>query len=143
MFVGTYYHTLEDQNRVSVPKAFRTELTSGSIVTKGLDGCLFIFTSESWNKLVEKLQSLPLTSKPARDFLRLLTYNATPLDTDKLGRTHLSQNLIDLAGIKKDVVFAGALSRVEIWDKSAYHAYVDGLTSQESELESSLSELGI
>ncbi len=143
MFVGTYYHTLEDQNRVSVPKAFRTELTPGSMITKGLDGCLFIFTSESWNKLVEKLQSLPLTSKPARDFLRLLTYNATPLDTDKLGRTHLSQNLIDLAGIKKDVVFAGTLSRVEIWDKSAYHAYVDALNSQESELESSLSELGI
>ncbi len=143
MFVGTYYHTLEDQNRVSVPKAFRNELTPGSIITKGLDGCLFIFTGESWNKLVEKLQSLPLTSKPARDFLRLLTYNATPLDTDKLGRTHLSETLIQLAGIKKDVVFAGALTRVEIWDKSTYHAYVDGLSSSESELESSLSELGI
>ena len=100
MFVGTYYHTLEDQNRISVPKAFRTELTPGSIITKGLDGCLFIFTGESWNKLVEKLQSLPLTSKPARDFLRLLTYNATPLDTDKLGRTHLPENLISLAKIK-------------------------------------------
>lgn len=143
MFVGTYYHTLEDQNRVSVPKAFRTELTPGSIITKGLDGCLFIFTSESWNKLVEKLESLPLTSKSARDFLRLLTYNAAPLDTDKLGRTHLSENLIKLAGIKKEVVFAGALTRVEIWDKSTYHAYVDGLTGNESELESSLSELGI
>ncbi len=143
MFIGTYYHTLEDQNRVSVPKAFRTELTPGSVITKGLDGCLFIFTGESWNKLVEKLQSLPLSSKPARDFLRLLTYNATPLDTDKLGRTHLSETLIQLAGIKKDVVFAGALTRVEIWDKSTYHAYVDGLSSGESELESSLSELGI
>ena len=143
MFVGTYYHTLEDQNRVSVPKAFRTELTSGSVITKGLDGCLFIFTSESWNKLVTKLETLPLTSKSARDFLRLLTYNASPLDTDKLGRTHLSENLINLAGIKKDVVFAGALTRVEIWDKSTYHAYVDGLTAKESELESSLSELGI
>lgn len=143
MFIGTYYHTLEDQNRVSVPKAFRTELTPGSVVTKGLDGCLFIFTGESWNKLVEKLQSLPLTSKPARDFLRLLTYNASPLDTDKLGRTHLSENLVRLAGIKKDVVFAGALTRVEIWDKSTYHTYVDGLSASESELESSLSELGI
>lgn len=143
MFVGTYYHTLEDQNRVSVPKSFRTELTPGSIITKGLDGCLFIFTGESWNKLVEKLQALPLTSKPARDFLRLLTYNATPLDTDKLGRTHLPETLIKLAGITKDVVFAGALTRVEIWDKSAYHAYVDGLVSSESELESSLAELGI
>ncbi len=143
MFLGTYYHTLEDQNRVSVPKAFRTELTSGSVITKGLDGCLFIFTADSWSKLVGKLETLPLTSKPARDFLRLLTYNAVPLDTDKLGRTHLSQNLVDLAGLKKDVVFAGALTRVEIWDKSAYHAYVDGLSSSESELVSSLSELGI
>ncbi len=143
MFVGTYYHLLDEKNRVSVPKSFRTELTPGSIITKGLDGCLFIFTGESWSKLVEKLQSLPLTSKPARDFLRLLTYHASPLDTDKLGRTHLPQNLIDLAEIKKDVVFAGALSRVEIWDKSTYHNYVDGLVAQESELESSLSELGI
>ena len=143
MFIGTYYHTLEDQNRLSVPKTFRTELTPGSIITKGLDGCLFIFTGESWSKLVDKLQTLPLTSKPARDFLRLLTYHASPLNTDKLGRTHLPQSLIDLAGIKKDVVFAGALSRVELWAKPAYHAYVDSLTSSESELESALSELGI
>ncbi len=143
MFIGTYYHTLEDQNRVSVPKAFRTELTPGSVVTKGLDGCLFIFTADSWSKLVAKLETLPLTSKPARDFLRLLTYNAVPLNTDKLGRTHLSQSLVDLAGLKKDVVFAGALTRVEIWDKAKYHTYVDGLSASESELESSLSELGI
>jgi MraZ protein len=143
MFIGTYYHSLDEKNRVSVPASFRTELNSGSVVTKGLDGCLFIFPSESWNKLVSKLETLPLTSKPARDFLRLLTYNATPLDTDKLGRTLLPENLLTLAGIKKDVVFAGALSRVEIWDKSTYHTYVDGLSSSESELESSLSELGI
>ena len=143
MFIGTYYHSLDEKNRVSVPVSFRQELTSGSIVTKGLDGCLFIFTSESWNKLIAKLETLPLTSKPARDFLRLLTYNASPLDTDKLGRTLLPENLINLAGIKKDVVFAGALTRVEIWDKSTYHTYLDGLSSAESELESSLSELGI
>ena len=143
MFIGTYYHSLDEKNRVSVPASFRTELTSGSVVTKGIDGCLFIFTSESWNKLVEKLESLPLTSKPARDFLRLLTYNAAPLETDKLGRTHLPQNLIDLASIKKDVVFAGALTRVEIWDKSTYHAYADSLSSAENELSASLSELGI
>lgn len=143
MFVGTYYHTLEDQNRISVPKLFRAELAPGSMITRGLDGCLFIFTSESWTKLVEKVSSLPLTSKPARDFLRLLTYNAAPLDTDKLGRTRLPQNLVDLAELKKEVVFAGALTRVEIWDKSRYHAYVDGLSEKEGELESALSELGI
>lgn len=143
MFIGTYYHSLDEKNRVSVPASFRQELTSGSVITKGLDGCLFIFTSESWNKLIAKLETLPLTSKPARDFLRLLTYNASPLDTDEHGRTHLPENLIKLAGITKDVVFAGALTRVEIWDKSTYHTYLDGLSAVESELESSLSELGI
>jgi MraZ protein len=142
-FIGTYYHTLEDKGRVSVPKTFRQDLTAGSVITKGLDGCLFIFTAESWTKLTEKLQTLPLTSKPARDFLRLLTYHATPLDTDKLGRTRLPESLVSLAGIKKDVVFAGALTRVEIWDKATYHTYLDGLTAQESELEASLAELGI
>lgn len=143
MFIGTYYHSLDEKNRVSVPKSFRAELTPGSVITYGLDSCLFIFTAESWSKLIEKLQSLPLTSKPARDFLRLLTYHATPLDTDKLGRTHLPENLLKLGGFTKDVVFAGALTRVELWDKATYHHYVEGLTSSESELENSLSELGI
>lgn len=143
MFIGTYYHTLEDQNRIAVPKSFRSELTPGSVLTYGLDGCLFLFTAESWNKLVEKLETLPLTSKPARDFLRLLTYHATPVDPDKLGRTKLPENLIKLANLNKDVVFAGALTRVEVWDKARYHAYVDGLSSKEGELESALSELGI
>lgn len=143
MFVGTYYHTLEDQNRISIPKSFRTELSPGSVITYGLDGCLFLFTADSWSKLSDKLTSLPLTSKAARDFLRLLTYNATPVELDKLGRTKLSGSIVKLAGLKKEVVFAGALTRVEIWDKDRYHAYVDNLTSQTGELENTLSELGI
>lgn len=143
MFVGTYYHTLEDQNRISIPKSFRTELTPGSVITYGLDGCLFLFTADSWSKLSDKLASLPLTNKAARDFLRLLTYNATDVEIDKLGRTKLSSGIVKLAALKKDVVFAGALTRVEIWDKERYHSYVDGLTSQTGELENTLSELGI
>ena len=143
MFVGTYYHTLEDQNRISVPKSFRTDLTPGSVITYGLDGCLFLFTADSWSKLSDKLSSLPLTNKAARDFLRLLTYNASPVELDKLGRTKLSGSIVKLADLKKDVVFAGALTRVEIWDKDRYHTYVDGLTSQTGELENTLSELGI
>lgn len=143
MFIGTHYHTLDDKKRVAVPKSFRSQLESGSVVTYGLDGCLFIFTADSWSKLTDKLQSLPLTSKAARDFLRLLTYNALPLDLDTHGRILLSDNLVSLGGITKDIVFAGALSRVEIWDKARYHAYVDGLASKEGELETALQELGI
>jgi len=143
MFIGTYYHTLEDKGRVAVPKAFRELLGVGSVITKGLDGCLFIFTEASWKLLTEKLTTLPLGSKTARDFLRLLTYNASPIVFDALGRTHLPENLIHLAGLKKDVVFAGALSRVELWDKQTYHVYVDSLSQSEAKLSETLGELGI
>jgi len=143
MFIGTYYHTLETQNRISVPKAFRADLSHGSVITQGLDGCLFIFTSDSWSIMLDKLQSLPLSSKSARDFLRLMTYNAAPVDLDKLGRTKLPENLVSLAGLKKDVVFAGALTRVEIWAKDRYHKYIDSLSGKEGEIEEALKELGI
>ncbi|MCE7897950.1 MAG: division/cell wall cluster transcriptional repressor MraZ [bacterium] len=143
MFIGTYYHTLDEKKRVAVPKAFRSQLESGSVTTYGLDGCLFIFTADSWSKLTDKLQSLPLTNKAARDFLRLLTFNATPLELDTYGRMLLPDNLKALVGITKEVVFAGALTRVEIWDKARYHAYIDGLNSQTGELENTLAELGI
>lgn len=143
MFIGTYYHTLEDKGRVAVPKTFRELLGSGSVITKGLDGCLFIFTAEGWNKLTDKLVTLPLGNKSARDFLRLLTYNASPVEFDALGRTHLPENLINLAGLGKDVVFAGALSRVELWDKKTYHSYVDTLAESEAKLTETLGELGI
>ncbi len=143
MFIGTYYHTLEDKGRVAVPKTFRELLGQGSVITKGLDGCLFIFTADGWAKLTDKLSTLPLGSKTARDFLRLLTYNAAPVEFDALGRTHLPENLISLAGLGKDVVFAGALTRVELWDKTTYHAYVDELAKCESKLTETLGELGI
>lgn len=143
MFLGTYYHSLDEKQRVSVPKLYRSELEHGSVLTHGLDGCLFLFTADSWSLLSDKLQSLPLGQKSARDFLRLLTYNATPVELDKLGRTRLPTRLIELAGISKDVVFAGAITRVEVWAKDRYHTYVETLEGQEGEIEKTLGALGI
>ncbi|KKU88476.1 MAG: Protein MraZ [Microgenomates group bacterium GW2011_GWF2_47_9] len=143
MFIGSYYHTIEEKGRISVPKSFRPELSHGSVITRGLDGCLFVFTGDSWSLLLDKLNSLPFTGKSARDFLRLLTYNAAPVELDKLGRTRIPDNLMQLAGLSKEVVFAGALSRVEVWDKKKYHAYVDSLEGKEPEIETALAELGI
>ncbi len=143
MFVGTHYHKKDEKNRVSVPKSFRASLEHGAVITRGLDGCLFVFTADSWSILADRLATLPLTSKVARDFLRLLTHSATPVEMDKLGRTRIPENLTKLAGIETEVVFAGSLTRVEIWSKSRYHDYFESLQGQESELESALSELGI
>ncbi len=142
-FIGTFYHSLEAKGRVSVPKVFRDQLSEGSVITRGLDGALFILPSSSWKQLLTKLRSLPITNKAARNFLRLLTYNAAPLQFDSLGRTKIPQPLLDQAGITKDVVFAGALTRVEVWDRDRYHHYLDSLDNLEDQLETSFEELGI
>lgn len=142
-FVGTYYHSIDEKGRVSVPKKFREGLKEGSIVTKGLDGCLFVYSSEYWSELSTKLRSLPITSKSARDFQRLMTYNATLVQFDELGRTHFPTPLAESANLKKEVVFVGTLTRIEIWDKQTYHTYFESLEKRELELTKSIQELGI
>lgn len=142
-FVGAYYHSIDDKGRVSVPKKFREGLSEGSIVTKGLDGCLFIFGADYWAELSAKLRSLPLGQKTARDFLRLMTYNAAPIEFDDIGRTRFPIPLADSVNLKKEVVFVGTLTRIEVWDKQTYHSYFDKLAERESELSESLGQLGI
>lgn len=142
-FVGTYYHALDDKGRVAVPKKFRLGLEVGSVVTKGLDGCLFIFPAEYWRDVSTKLKTLPLGQKNARDFLRLMTYSAALIDFDSLGRTRFPEVLAATANIKKDVVFVGTLTRIEVWDKKTYHDYFDNLVKNENKIVTSLGELGI
>lgn len=142
-FVGTYYHTIDEKGRVSVPKSFRSGLKDGSIVTKGLDGCLFIFGADYWTELATKLRALPLGQKNARDFLRLMTYNASPIEFDSLGRTRFPIPLGESVHLQKEVVFVGTLTRIEVWDKHTYHEYFDKLAEREGELSESLGQLGI
>lgn len=143
MFIGRYYHRIEEKGRLAIPQVFRSQLKSGSVLTRGLDGCLFLFPASSWKKLSHQLASLPLTNKAARDFLRLLVNNAAPVEFDGQGRTLIPQFLKDQAKLKKQVVVAGALTRLEIWDEATYHTHLESLENSMPQLEAQLETLGI
>lgn len=143
MFIGRYYHTVEAKGRLAIPASFRSQLKSGGVITKGLDGCLFLFPDSYWQKLAKKLASLPLTNKAARAFTRLLVQEATLLQLDPQGRTLIPEYLRDLVGIKKQVVVAGALTRIEIWDRDIYHQHFDLLAQDSSQLQDQITELNI
>lgn len=142
MFIGRYYHTIETKGRLAIPQTFRSQLKLGSVITRGLDGCLFLFPASSWKKLSNTLASLPLTNPSARNFIRLLVQNAAPVEFDAQGRTLIPPFLRDQAKLKKQVVVAGALTRLEIWDADSYHEHLELLEKDQS-LEANLSELGI
>lgn len=123
MFIGEYNHTIDLKNRIIIPSKFRDELKNSCIITKGLDGCLYIYTKDEWNKIEDKLKILPLTNKEARAFTRFFFAGAAEIEIDKQGRALIPQNLIEYAQIKKDIVSIGVSTRIEIWSKEKWEEY--------------------
>ncbi len=117
MFMSEYNHTIDTKGRLIVPSKFRDQLGDEFVVTKGMDGCLFVYANEDWNAFEQKLISLPLINKEARKFARFFLAGAAQVEVDKQGRILLPSNLRDFAGLEKDVVLVGVGSRIEIWSR--------------------------
>lgn len=127
MLIGEYQYTLDVKGRLFIPVKFREDLGESFVVTKGLDDCLFVYSEEQWNKLLEKINALPMSQ---RDIRRFFLAGATQVDLDKQGRILLPQNLREHAKLERDVVIIGVSERVEIWDKERWENAVNTLTSE-------------
>lgn len=125
MYIGKYYHRIDEKNRVSFPTKLREHLSPNAIITRGLDGCLSIFDQETWEKRLAQLSALAQTKKANREYVRFLTNDATVVEVDGQGRLRLSEELKSIGGLEKDVVFVGSLDHIEIWDQSRYHNYME------------------
>ena len=117
--MGTYEHGLDAKGRVIIPAKLREDLGESFVVTLGLDGCLFAYPMNEWEGFIEKLKELPGT-KEARMLQRHFLANAAPCELDKQGRILVPQTLREFAGLEKDVILAGNLSRVEVWSKEKW-----------------------
>lgn len=118
--MGEYNHTVDAKGRLIVPSKFREQLGEEFVVTKGLDGCLFVYENSEWKSLEEKLHALPLTNANARKFSRFFLAGATTCEVDKQGRILLPGILREFAGIGKEAVLVGVGSRIEIWSKESW-----------------------
>ena len=120
MFMGEYNHTIDAKGRLIIPAKYRETLGNEFVVTKGLDGCLFVYDNTEWAAFEEKLKLLPLTNKDARRFVRFFLAGATLAEVDKQGRILIPGPLREFAGLEKEVVLVGVASRVEIWSKERW-----------------------
>ena len=115
MLSGEYRHNLDEKGRIIIPSKIRGELGNNVVITRGLDGCLFVYSLVEWEKIIAKLKSLPFTKKDARIFTRFFLSAATVCEFDKQGRINLVNSLIEYAGLKKECVIIGVNDRLEIW----------------------------
>ncbi len=126
MFNGNYKHVLDEKNRIAISSALRECVSKrdgkGFYITRGLEGCLFMFPPRLWDDFVtDNVKKLPFTSK-RRNFERAFVAHAFKISCDPQGRIVIPQSLKEYAGLGRDVMLVGTLDRIEIWDYARWQA---------------------
>lgn len=139
MFIGEYTHSIDQKKRLAIPSRFRKDLGREAVVTRGLDGCLWLYPLREWEMMAEKLGKLPIGQRDARGFARAMLAGASEVELDRLGRILLPDYLKNYAGLSKNVVVTGLYNRIEIWDEVRWREYK---ANTEKEVEKMAGELG-
>lgn len=143
MLFGEFHHQLDEKNRMRLPAKLKAKLGSGYVITKGSNGCLFVFSKEEIEKTIyEKLKSLPISDIKAQKSVRSLFSSGYEVEEDNQGRFLLPTYLKDFALISKNVVTIGVGNRVEIWDEDRWNEY-NGCGEGFDEILAGLSQYGI
>lgn len=143
MLLGEYEHSIDTKGRIAMPAKLREGLGGKFIITKGLDGCLFVYAMDEWQRVEQKLASLPMSRKTARDFTRFLFGGACEGECDKQGRVLLPASLRRYAGLEREAVIVGVGSRAEIWDAAKWQQYNEESAEDVNELAEQLADLDI
>lgn len=137
MFMGEYHHTIDAKGRIIMPSKVRDDLGENFIVTRGLDGCLFIYPKEHWNTIINKYKELPDT-KDKRQFMRIFLSGATMCEYDKQGRINIPNPLIQYADLRKDCIIIGLDERLELWSKERWENFISDNEENLSEIADNL-----
>lgn len=125
LLTGTYPRTLDEKKRVALPRRIREQLGQPGqlFITQGLDQCLWVFSQAGLEKLAEKLDQAPATDAEVRLFRRLFFSQAESAEVDRNGRILIPDRLLDLAGLKHEVVLIGVRDHLELWNAERWQKY--------------------
>ncbi|QAY61598.1 transcriptional regulator MraZ [Microbacterium protaetiae] len=135
MLLGTHTPKLDDKGRVILPAKFRDDLGAGVVVTRGQERCLYVFATDEFERIHERIREAPLTNKQARDFLRMFLSGASAEKPDSQNRITLPVPLRTYAGLQKELVVTGVGAHAEIWDADAWNAYAESNETAYAEME--------
>lgn len=125
MFLGTYSPRLDEKGRLILPAKFRDELANGLVLTRGQERCLYVFSQREFERVHEQMRNAPISSRQARDYIRVFLSGASDEMPDKQGRVTIPPALRSYAGLDRELAVIGAGSRAEIWDAAAWANYLE------------------
>ena len=135
---GEFQHNIDAKGRLFIPSKLREELGKMFIITKGLDGCLFVYSASAWEVLEDNINQLPLSK--SRNLQRFFFSSAADCVPDAQGRVLIPQNLREYAALQKEVTIIGVSGRVEIWNTARWKAINEELTPES--IAEAMEELG-
>ena len=124
MFLGRHEHTMDSKGRVSVPARFRERIEEeyrNQLILTNEERCLVLYPQDEWKNLMEKLATLPQMKLDVKSFQRFFVSGACECSIDRQGRILIPPILRDYAGLRKDLIFVGIQSKIEIWDKERWN----------------------
>ena len=137
MFMGEYHQKIDDKGRLIIPAKLRYDLGENFIITRGLDGCLFVYSETTWQKIIKKYENLP-NVKDTRNFMRFFLSGANSENLDKQGRVNISSPLIKHADLSKECTVIGVGDRIEIWSDERWTNFNDENSDNFSEIADNL-----
>ncbi|QWW18948.1 division/cell wall cluster transcriptional repressor MraZ [Schaalia sp. 19OD2882] len=138
MFLGTYEPKLDDKGRVILPARIRNGMEGGIVLTRGQERCIYAFPVQVFEEMTAQMRRAPLSSKQARDWIRVMLSGAYMEVPDKQGRIAVSADLRKYAGLDKELIVIGVGDRAEIWDAASWREYLsvqeDAFSTTEEEI---------
>jgi MraZ protein len=120
MLLGEYDHTLDEKNRLTLPAKLREQLGDEIVITRGLDGCLSVYSSAAFALLAERVGTLDPFNADTRTMQRYFFTGSPPVELDRQGRMVIPAKLLERAGIGREVTVAGVYDHLEIWDRTTW-----------------------
>lgn len=127
---GEYQYSVDDKGRVVIPPAFREFVEDGLVITRGMEGCLFLFPVPTWSRIEERLTELPLIDPDSQKFIRFFYSGAAKAKLDSAGRITVPATLRMFAAIDGNVVVAGAPNRLELWNEARWFEALSAVQDQ-------------
>jgi MraZ protein len=147
MFRGRHEHTIDAKGRTSVPARYRDALGAAGerrvVLTSALDPCLVAYTPSEWNAFEERLGRLPQFDRAVQKLRRIYLSGAVECDIDDVGRILVPPTLREHAGLKKDVLWAGAGRYAELWDMDVWQKHFETTEDEKRDIAARLAELGV
>lgn len=141
MFMGEFHHNLDSKGRLIIPARLRTQIGDKMVFTRGMEGCIFGYTLDEWQKIEAKLAKLPLTKRNARSFTRLFYSGAMEGEFDKQGRVNLTTTLKEHASLVKECVIVGVSDRIEIWAKERWEEFSEDANGNYDDIAEDLDDI--